>query len=97
MIPYLKKRCKFVGDMLDIKVEGQYITLSHYAMRVWNKSHFNSWNLFGHSHGTLKPVGKSMDVGVDVNDFKLVSYDQVKEFMSKQNDNENFIPLENRR
>lgn len=27
--------------------------LSHYAMRVWNKSHHGSIMLYGHSHGTL--------------------------------------------
>lgn len=29
------------------------IILSHYAMRVWNKSHHGSIMLYGHSHGTL--------------------------------------------
>jgi calcineurin-like phosphoesterase family protein len=40
-------------QMLEIKLNGTYITLCHYAMRVWNKSHFDSWLLYGHSHGTL--------------------------------------------
>lgn len=30
-----------------------HIILSHYAMRVWNKSHHGSIMLYGHSHGTL--------------------------------------------
>lgn len=37
----------------EISVHGQRIILSHYAMRVWNKSHQGSWMLYGHSHGTL--------------------------------------------
>ena len=31
----------------------QDIVLCHYAMRVWQKSHYGAWMLYGHSHGTL--------------------------------------------
>lgn len=47
----------------------------HYAMRVWEESHYNSIQLYGHSHGTLPPQGNQMDVGVDCNDFKPVALD----------------------
>jgi calcineurin-like phosphoesterase family protein len=50
----------------DIKIDGYPpITLCHFSMRVWNKSHFGAYCLFGHSHGTLEPYKKSVDVGVD--------------------------------
>lgn len=56
----------------------QKIIMCHYAMRVWNKSHYNSWMLYGHSHGTLPDAGnKSMDVGVDTNDMELYSFDDI--------------------
>lgn len=42
-----------VSEYKEIKVEGQTIILSHYAMRVWNGSHRGTWMLYGHSHGTL--------------------------------------------
>jgi len=32
---------------------GQDVILSHYAMWVWNKCHYGSIHLFGHSHGNL--------------------------------------------
>jgi calcineurin-like phosphoesterase family protein len=38
-------------------------------MRVWPRSHHNSWQLYGHSHGKLLPIGKQWDIGVDNNDF----------------------------
>lgn len=43
----------------------QYVWLSHYAHRVWDRSHYGSWHLYGHSHGKLPSLGLSMDVGVD--------------------------------
>ncbi len=39
--------------------------LSHYAHRTWRNSCHGSYHLFGHSHGALEPVGRSMDVGVN--------------------------------
>jgi len=40
--------------------------LSHYAHRVWDKSHHGVIHLYGHSHASIDDNwGKSMDVGVD--------------------------------
>ena len=39
------------------------VYLSHYAHRVWRNSHRGSYHLYGHSHGALPGVGRSMDVG----------------------------------
>ena len=75
----------------EIKVEGQLIVLCHYAMRVWNKSHYNSWQLYGHSHGNLPPLGKQMDVGVDTHDFYPYSFEEVKALMDAAPDNFNFV------
>lgn len=47
----------------------QVLVLCHYSMQVWDRSHYGSWHLFGHSHGTLKGIGLSFDVGVDCTDF----------------------------
>lgn len=37
----------------ELKINNNHFILSHYAMRVWNKSHRGSIMLYGHSHGTL--------------------------------------------
>jgi calcineurin-like phosphoesterase family protein len=58
------------------------ITLCHYAMRSWYKSHYASWHLFGHHHGKLEPYGLSFDVGVDCWDYYPVSLDEVAEKMA---------------
>ena len=65
-------------------------------MRVWHKSHFNSWQLYGHSHGSLEPIGKQLDVGVDTNRFKPISFDQIKNLMNSKPNNFNYIQLERR-
>jgi len=69
----------------------QAIVMCHYAMRVWPLSHYGSWQLFGHSHGHLKPQGKQWDVGVDANDFFPVSLDQLKAIMQAQVDNADLL------
>ncbi len=42
-----------VSHYKKISIDKQEIIMSHYAMRVWDHSHHNSWMLYGHSHGTL--------------------------------------------
>jgi len=91
-----QKHCKKVANLIDIEIEGISITLCHYAMRIWNKSHFNAWQLYGHSHGTLNSLGKQYDVGVDNNGFKPVSLDSLNTILAKMPNNINFIPPEKR-
>lgn len=74
----------------EIRIDGQFIILFHYGCRVWNKSHRDSWLLYGHSHGSLPPFGKSVDVGVDAPfvtgkaEYRPLSFYEVKDFMAKQ-------------
>jgi calcineurin-like phosphoesterase family protein len=58
------------------------IVLCHYSMRSWDKSHYGTWQLFGHHHGKLAPYGLSFDVGVDTNKFYPYSLDDVERKMS---------------
>jgi calcineurin-like phosphoesterase family protein len=50
----------------EITVGSQLIVLCHFPFRSWNGMHHDSWNLHGHSHGSIVPSGKQLDVGVDV-------------------------------
>lgn len=85
---------KWARDFAEVKLafdpavpnRTQHITLCHFAMRVWNKSHHGAWNLYGHSHGNLAddPHALQLDVGVDEWDYRPVSFAQVQERMSKK-------------
>jgi calcineurin-like phosphoesterase family protein len=90
---YLRKKKEFedcfvkCADLLNVTYEEQCIVLSHYSFRVWDKRHYGSWNLYGHSHGSLPddPDSKGLDVGVDCWDWKPVSFTQIKERMALKN------------
>ncbi len=79
-------------DFAEIKVDDQKIVLCHYAMLTWNQSHRGSWNLHGHSHGSLPPDKNALrvDVGVDCWNYYPVSFDELKKVMSKKE----FKPLD---
>ena len=77
--------------MIEKTFNGQFIVMCHYAMRVWARSHYNTWQLYGHSHGNLSPVGKQWDVGVDNNNYAPVSLTRLKGIMDLQPDNFNLV------
>lgn len=68
-----------VNHLQQIKLEGKTLILCHYAMRVWNKAHYKSLMLYGHSHGNLPGTDQSLDVGVDCWDYKPVSLEEILE------------------
>lgn len=92
-------RKKFNGgiyDLLEIKVNDdevsdgfQDLVLCHYPMLSWNRSHRESFQLFGHVHGNMENDSRlspnQLDVGVDCHDFTPISYQTVKEIITKQN------------
>jgi len=92
-----KDQIDYRGRRVEIIIKNKFIVIDHYCLRVWPRSHYNSWHLFGHSHGTLEPVGKSWDIGVDNNNFYPLSFDQIVTIMEKRPDNFNFIPEDTRR
>lgn len=57
----------------------QLICLYHYRMVVWNRNHYGSWALHGHSHGTLPKnfQSRTIDVGVDCYNYTPVSLAEV--------------------
>ena len=79
-------------DMFRVRHESERIVVCHYALRTWHGQHYGSWHLHGHSHGSLPPFGKSVDVGVDAPFLKedkdewgmLYPFPKVKAFMDSR-------------
>ena len=88
---WMKGGARTYPYVMELKHQGRFLVLCHYAMRTWAKSHFNTWQLYGHSHGKLAPIGKQWDIGVDNNHFYPVSFDELVEIMADRPDNPNLI------
>lgn len=88
---YWLKGRRDIAQIMDLTVDGIFLVICHYAMRTWARSHYNSWQLYGHSHGKLPPIGKQHDIGVDNNDFYPVSFELLKEIMAARPDNPNLV------
>ena len=94
---YVKVRVEWIREdyLLTVKDpeasngRSQRIILHHFAKHVWEDSHKGTWNLFGHSHGSLDNWCKdrlSIDIGVDSEhtNYFPISYEEIKKIMSKK-------------
>lgn len=83
-----------ISHYKEISVNGNKIVLSHWPMKVWHKSHRGSWQLHGHCHDHLRPDEwwtrskpnerrRTMDVGMDTNDYKPWSLETLEKMMDK--------------
>ena len=73
-----------VQEVKTEKIGKSYFHLSHYSHQVWPGSHKGVIHLFGHSHGSLKGLGKSMDVGVDTHpEFRPYHINEIVKKMEK--------------
>lgn len=62
-------------DYFELRRGRMLYVMSHYPMLAWNRAHYGSYMIHGHSHGMANPenVGKNRyDVGVDCNNYKPV-------------------------
>ena len=86
-------RFEWIKDYHELVVEDeefdkgqQILVLFHYSLREWNASHWGTYHLYGHSHGTLADVSNSLsfDIGVDCHNFYPLSYQEVKTIMKNK-------------
>lgn len=74
-----------------VNVDSQIICLSHYPMRSWPRARKGAIHLFGHHHGALRGTNRSLDVGVDVWDFRPVTVQQILKRLAKLPPDPDFI------
>ena len=89
-------RFEHVTQQMTIRVGGQTIVLNHNPFLTFGGAYRNVWQLFGHVHsGPLSKQGKDIgrlayllprqyDVGVDNNDFRPVSFIEVRAKIEEQ-------------
>lgn len=83
-------------DYYELKFESKFIVMSHYCHSFWNKSHYKSWMLYGHAHGTAEkwldehmPDRLSMDVGVDnvfniLGEYRPISFFEINQIFQEK-------------
>lgn len=84
---YDKRLFEEVYDFKTVSLNGKVFVLMHYPMLSWPRLHHGSIQLHGHIHaGTDYNIQNRMDgiqrydVGVDANDFRPVSVEQIIRF-----------------
>lgn len=78
---------KSVQDYHYLRYAKERMVLCHYPMMSWRNSHQGSWHLHGHVHGCLPDDGsRRMDVGVMVNSYYPISFEEVREWMNGRRD-----------
>jgi len=99
------KAIKSQGHMKIFSVNKQPITICHYNMSVWNRSHYNAFLLYGHMHfadstwnkSLLLPKedtfiqGKKLNINIELHEFKPWSFDEIKTYMDSRSNNWDFI------
>jgi calcineurin-like phosphoesterase family protein len=67
----------WMGERKTIKIDKDFFELFHYPIRSWNHKGHGAYHLFGHCHGALPNWDRSMDVGVDTNNFYPYSVNEI--------------------
>ena len=74
-----------VNETKKIIIDKQEIVLCHFPWEQWLNMQTGTWHLFGHVHGKLVETKyKRLDVGLDANNFKILSFDDIKKIMEKR-------------
>jgi calcineurin-like phosphoesterase family protein len=80
---WLQSAFEWCRDIHQLYFNKHRLTICHYAMRVWPKSHQGHWHVYGHSHQELPPQGLSFDIGVEGHNYEPWSLEEIESKMSK--------------
>lgn len=73
----------------EVEIQGTKACLMHYPIASWNRQHYGSYMLHGHSHGMYQGFGKILDVGIDsaytvLGEHNLFSDEEIVAYMQQQ-------------
>lgn len=81
----------FPYQIFELHHNKTIITMCHYPMVCWNRSHFNAPLLYGHTHqGEVPLKGKMLNVCVENTNYTPISIDEVFARLEKMPDNWNY-------
>lgn len=71
---------EWIKDYFELRVADELWVLSHYPMWSWRNSWHGSFHLYGHVHNNSPdvPDRRCWNVGVDVNDFRPLSLEELR-------------------
>jgi calcineurin-like phosphoesterase family protein len=67
-----------VHELVEINDDGTRVVLCHYPMITFPGARHGGFNLFGHVHNNWQGSRNSVNVGVDVWDFRPVALEDIK-------------------
>jgi calcineurin-like phosphoesterase family protein len=74
-----------VRDYHEHNFDGKKLVMCHFPFVVWNRSHYGSMHIHGHTHGFLSDTSiRRKDVGVDTNDFFPYHLDEIVETLESR-------------
>lgn len=79
----LRALFKSYGHYRELQHEKHLIIMNHYPMESFHACKKGAWMLHGHCHGNLRSSynGKRLDVGVEMNNYKPYSFQELKVIM----------------
>lgn len=66
-----------VQHYAELVIADRLLILCPFPFRTWNQMGRKSINLHGHSHGRLTPAPRQFDVGVDAQELRPVTLEQI--------------------
>lgn len=81
---HTRKNFASVRDYGEVKIDKQLIVMSHYPFAVWRNSHYGSWHVHGHSHGSLAVKGRRVDVCTELHHYAPINYERLRQIMAER-------------
>lgn len=76
-----------IENYKTLKIGSKNVVLFHYPIAEWDRMHYGSFHLHGHTHGNNQYTGKILDVGIDnrpQKDMGLWEWDEIDHLLSNK-------------